>query len=255
MEQLEATIKCGHCGNIGNCKVKASHTFEILVEATGEYDQRMWLLFQCPSCSRPILGECIMKDKDKFEELPEIFKFDMHFAEGRTGRFGELAEPILFENFSDDYHVLYPTSKTIENQWVLPYNVSSAYSSALRVQKSDAQAFAIMTGKVLEAICKHEEVRGKALVDKISSLADSGRIPQSLADMFTQLRLLRNLAAHSDENNYRISEVDVPIIREFLDAILEYLYIAPKKITQLQDRINGKCDDDFELPSFGDLEI
>ncbi len=132
--------------------------------------------------------------------------------------------------------------KTIKNQWMLPHKVSQAYRAALRVQKVDAGAFAIMVGRTLEEICYHEKAKGKVLADKIKSLADTGRIPQVLADMVAQLRLLRNLAAHATEEDYMVKEEDVPIIREFIDAILEYLYIAPMKITHLRDRINGKYE-------------
>ena len=253
MEQLEATIKCGHCGNVGNCKVQASYTFEILVEATGEYDQRMWFLFQCPACSRPILSECVIVEREKFGELPEVFKGDFHFAAGYAGRVGDPAGPMLFEEFSSGNKILYPQDKTIEHQWVLPYRVSLAYNAALRVQKADPGAFAIMVGRTLEEICRHEKAKGKVLADKIKSLADSGRMPQVLAEMIEQLRLLRNLAAHANEDDYVVEEEDVPIIREFIDAILEYLYIAPTKITHLQDRISGKYDKFFEPPDLGEL--
>ena len=78
------------------------------------------------------------------------------------------------------------------------------------------------------------------MVDKIKSLANSGRIPQVLADIFTQLRLLRNLAAHADKSDYTVTESDVPIIREFIDAILEYLYIVRWKIDYLEKQIKGE---------------
>lgn len=253
MEQLEATIKCGHCGNVGNCKVQASYTYDILVEAADEYDQRMWLLFQCPACSRPILGECVIVEKEKFGELPEVFKCDIHFFDGSAGRAGDPAGPMLFEEFSDNNKILYPQDKTIEHNWMLPHRVSLAYSAALRVKKADPGAFAIMVGRALEEICHHEKAKGKVLADKIKSLADSGRLPQVLADMIAQLRLLRNLAAHANEDDYMVKEEDVPIIREFIDAILEYLYIAPTKITHLQDRISGKYDKFLEPPDLDEL--
>jgi hypothetical protein len=237
MKQLEATIKCGHCGNVGICKVKASYTYDILVEATDEYEQRMWFLFQCSSCSRPILAESVILEKEKLGELPDIFKINIQLANGNAG---DQAGPILFEYWSDNNKILYPQDKIIEDQWMLPYRVAQAYSAALRVQKADAGAFAIMVGRTLEEICHNEKAKGKVLADKIKSLADSGRIPQVLADMFMQLRLLRNVAAHVSEDGYEVKEEDVPIIRQFMDAILEYLYIAPMKITRLQDRVSGK---------------
>ncbi len=146
----------------------------------------------------------------------------------------------LYSQFSNTDKILYPQDDAIENQLALPYRVYQAYSAALKVQRADAGAFAIMVGRTLEEICNHEKAPGKVLADKIESLAASKRIPQVLADMATQLRLLRNLAAHPNENDYEIKEEDVPIIREFMDAFLEYLYIAPEKIKSLQDKIRGR---------------
>jgi hypothetical protein len=91
-----------------------------------------------------------------------------------------------------------------------------------------------MVGRTLEEICNHEKAPGKVLAEKIESLAASGRLPQVLADMVTNLRLLRNLAAHANENDYEIKEEDVPIIRDFIDTVLEYLYIAPEKIKKAE---------------------
>ena len=43
---------------------------------------------------------------------------------------------------------------------------------------------------------------------------------------------LRNLGAHDAEDE--ITEADVPIILDFLEAILEYLYVAPARVAAVQ---------------------
>jgi hypothetical protein len=130
MEQLEATIKCGHCGNIGNCKVKASYTYDILVEAEGEYEQRMWFLFQCSACSRPILAESVLTNLEEFGKPPRVFEALCFY----NGNAGSPVAAMLFDEFSDDNKILFPQDKVIENRWTLPYRVYQAYSAALRVQ-------------------------------------------------------------------------------------------------------------------------
>lgn len=246
MEQLEAPIHCRHCGNIGICQVRASYTYEIDVNGvpddTGyvnnsQDEQRMWFLFQCTACSRPILAECVIPEQEKFGEVPEVFKYGIQYSEIKPD-----FPVILFDEHSPNERILYPQKETGKDDWIdwLPSGVERAYRSALKVQTVDAEAFAIMVGRTLEEICDSEKATGNRLVDKIKSLANSGRIPQVLADMFTQLRLLRNLAAHADTSGYTVTERDVPIIREFLDAILEYLYIAKRKIDDLERRIKGE---------------
>lgn len=53
--------------------------------------------------------------------------------------------------------------------------------------------------------------------------------------MADQLKQLRNLGAHADDDE--ITEEDVPIIIGFLEIILEYLYVAPAKIAAVQARL------------------
>ena len=58
--------------------------------------------------------------------------------------------------------------------------------------------------------------------------------------MAHQIRLICNIGAHDAEDD--VTEEDVPIILDFLEAILEYLYIAHAKIEALQARL-AKADE------------
>ncbi len=74
------------------------------------------------------------------------------------------------------------------------------------------------------------------LADKLKSLADTGRIPQTLVDVALHLRQLGNLGAHFDEDE--VTEKDVLIILDFVELLLEYLYVAPAKIEAVKKRLN-----------------
>src|ERR1700730_4199390 len=156
MERLEAPIHCRHCGNVGICRVKASYTFEINVSRVpddydyppdDEYEQRMWFLFQCTACSRPILAECVIPDRKNFGETPEVFRHDIQHTEAKQD-----FPVILFDEFSPNERILYPQKENTEDDWtwVLPGRVRRAYQSALKVQSVNAEAFAIMIGRTLE---------------------------------------------------------------------------------------------------------
>jgi hypothetical protein len=56
-----------------------------------------------------------------------------------------------------------------------------------------------------------------------------------LAEMAQQLKELRNLGAHDAEDE--VTNEDVPTIISFLEAILEYLYVAPAKIAVVRARL------------------
>jgi Domain of unknown function (DUF4145) len=243
MEKLEMMTRCGHCGNIGNCKIRASYNYDISCEAPDNYEQRIWLLLQCSACSRPLLFEITNFEEKRIEDLSKFPFMEIMFSNGMSQ---DPVSPDLFENYSMDNHILYPLEKSLS--YSLPDEVRSAYSSALKVKYVEPNAFAVMIGRTLEVMCHHENANGKVLADKIKSLADSERIPQTLADMARQLRILRNSAVHADKDKLDIKEEDVQIIHEFAEAILEYLYIAPGKVADLQDRIDGKPNllDDFK---------
>ena len=70
-------------------------------------------------------------------------------------------------------------------------------------------------------------------------MASTGRIPKTLTEMANQLKQLRNLGAHDAEDE--VTEEDVPIILDFLEVILEYLYVAPAKIAAVQARLNREA--------------
>jgi hypothetical protein len=103
------------------------------------------------------------------------------------------------------------------------------------VRYVEPNAFAVMVGRTLETACNHENAQGRDLTTKLNHLASTGRIPKTLADMAHQLRQIRNLGAHDAEDE--VTEADVPIIQDFLEAILEFLYVAPAKIAAVQARL------------------
>jgi hypothetical protein len=72
-------------------------------------------------------------------------------------------------------------------------------------------------------------------MQKLNDLAVSGRMPQTLAQMGQQLRVIRNMGAHDAEDE--VTADDIPIILDLIEAILEYLYVAPAKIAAAQNRL------------------
>ncbi len=223
-------MKCGHCGNIANCKSKALYTHIAFNDDTYQNEDWTWHLLQCPACSGPILIISVADHHDQSKIIDDPTVSSLEFING--------LKYSGMNAYSTKMKVLYPLDETIETS-PLPYKVGQAYQAALKVQKVEPNAFAVLVGRTIEVICYQEKASGKVLADKIKNLADTGRIPQVLADMAKQLKQLRNLGAHADSED-EITKEDVPTIREFIDAILEYLYIAPNKIKKLEERLHWK---------------
>jgi Domain of unknown function (DUF4145) len=202
-EDERVVMQCGHCGkrsafNVrGECtRTSDPHIIDLV------YNLTVWHTLQCLTCLQPTLRQTNYIVDDALMSAP-------------------------------DTKVLYPTTGTRLNN--LPDTIKRRYMSALKVRDIDPNAYAVLVGRTLEAVCKHEKALGKTLAEKLSNLVDADRIPRPLAEMAQQLRQIRNLGAHDTEDE--VTENDVPIILDFIEAILEYLYIAPAKITAVQERL------------------
>lgn len=201
---------CGHCG------------YKTVFELCGEYIDE---------------DEEYKEDENSFERSPypdEWYKFTWQLFKCLN-----CSKPTLRETYNDfnrdepTYNIIYPVVK--EGLANLPEQIASRYQAALKVQRIEPSAFAVLIGRTLEAVCNYEKATGKDLNDKVNNLVSLDRIPRTLAEMAHQLRQIRNLGAHDDEDD--VTEEDVPIIRDFVEAILEYLYVAPAKIEAIRTRL------------------
>jgi Domain of unknown function (DUF4145) len=194
-------LLCGHCGNKTTFEERGNYyTQEPVINDEREivWGTISWHLIECKTCSKPTLIEVTL-DKPPLEVQ-------------RT---------------------LYPSIQTKLTN--LPQKVERAYTAALRVRNIEPNACAVLVGRTLEAACNHEEAQGRTLAQKLNYLAQNGRIPNTLAEMARQLKELRNLGAHDAEDE--VTEEDVPVILDFLEAILEYLYVAPARINAVRARL------------------
>lgn len=199
---------CGHCGNKTSFIDHGGYEHKKPVidyeNDKWAWNKTSWYVFECATCSKPTLLE-----------------YD----------FGLDADEIPLPDLNET--VLYPPADTPLTN--LPHKIERAYIAALRVRNIEPNACAVLVGRTLEAACNHEQAQGRALAQKLNYLAENGRIPTTLAAMARQLKELRNLGAHDAEDE--VTEQDVPIILDFLEAILEYLYVAPAKIEAVRTRL------------------
>jgi len=200
-------LTCPHCGNRTILVVEAEYHQEFpdwdaeLDSNRANYTQ--WSILQCETCYEISV--------DQTSHLRIDGKPHSNFKQG----------------------FLYPIDRPeLPN---LPVKVEKAYRAALKVQKIEPNACAVLVGRTLEAACNHENAPGRVLADKLTYLANAGRIPKTLAEMAHHLKELRNLGAHDAEDT--VTKEDVPIILDFLEAILEYLYVAPAKVAAVQTRL------------------
>lgn len=199
MPENQIIDRCGWCQVQTALNEVARHQKDFEQEDYGLVESRSWVLYECVSCGRPTLRE-------------------------------EWWHEYLEEGSTD---TLLPTGERDDS--ALHPEVARAWKAALAVRYVEPNAFAVLTGRTLEVIARVEGAQGKTLVQKLTDLARSGRVPGPLADMAQTLRQIRNLGAH--DTGDEVKATDVAAIFEFADAIIEYLYRAPAKIKAVEARL------------------
>lgn len=140
------------------------------------------------------------------------------------------------EYMDDEYievETLYPAALKLSG---LPSQVQQAYEIALKVRIIDANAYAVLLGRILEMICEDRKAMGKDLYNKLNDLATRGEIPIKLVGVADSLRQLRNFGAHASLG--KLTHEEIPILDDLCRAILEYVYNAPYLVEKAAQRLN-----------------
>jgi hypothetical protein len=199
-------LKCEHCNNRAPMEIASQYS-----QVTSEYDSytrtnwdqgKIYELLLCPACNSITL---------------------------RSYFWHEQMEP-------DDvsFSVLYPASD--KKPLGLPAQIEKAYEAALKVRNIDANAYAVLVGRVLEMICEDRKADGKDLYRKLQDLANKNEIPTKLVGIADSLRNMRNVGAHAVLGE--LTSDEVPILDDLCKAILEYVYSAPYLANQATNRLD-----------------
>jgi hypothetical protein len=129
--------------------------------------------------------------------------------------------------------ILYPTTKNSLTN--IPSVIQKEYEATLKVRNISSNACAVLARRTLEAIFAHEKAEGRTLADKVNNLIKSDRIPPLVADLANMGRQIGNLGAHFDKEE--VTEADVAAMLDFLETILEYLYVLPAKVDTVRARL------------------
>jgi Domain of unknown function (DUF4145) len=202
---------CGHCGNYAPMDIVANYYRSTNpVSDYPEYDDSQpekgydYTLLLCLACKEVTLWKSFVDTDDMLESLFSV-------------------------------ETLYPPIglKTSE----FPYGVQKAYEAALKARTIDANAYAILLGRLLEIICEDREATGGNLIDKLKFLANKGEIPDKLVDVAHNLRKLRNVGTH--EISPGLTNKEIPILDDLIRAILEYIYIAPQLAQRAENSLKN----------------
>ena len=139
---------------------------------------------------------------------------------------GELQRDLLDIDLPE-FQRLYPSAPRMLD-CELREIVSQSYGEACEAELMHLpMASAVMIGRALEATCKDFDAQAKSIADGLRRMKDRGALSQELFEWASELRVLRNEAAHASQKN--VSESDATEALDFLQTILELIYdIRPK---------------------------
>lgn len=129
--------------------------------------------------------------------------------------------------------LIYPDPGVLHES--IPKLIADCYTEAVKIKHLAPNAFAVQIRRALEAICEDRGAKERTLHDRLQHLAQQGEIPPILAEMTKVLRLLGNIGAHATDQSIQPGYVGA--IDDFFRAIVEYVYVAPSKLTEFRDRL------------------
>ena len=119
----------------------------------------------------------------------------------------------------------------------VPDLIKEIYQEASIIKNLAPNAFAVQIRRALEALCDDRGVKKGSLYDRLNELAKNNEIPPVLSEMSDVIRLIGNIGAHASSQNVKPGHVRS--IDEFFKAIIEYVYVAPQKISQLKHQLQS----------------
>lgn len=207
----QKVIKCYHCGN------------ETLMNKVGEYKwgsryeddfsfSYNYKMFACPICNEVTLLETYGDES-------------MVRADYR----GQA------EWFTED-KILFPVN-SLDND-AMPVKIKEAFESALKVRNIDNNICLMALRRTIELIMVDRGATKWGLKEKIEEIAKNGILPESLKEASSFTKKLGDSVAHDKE--VEVDTTDVNSMIEFVEYIIEYLYILPYKIERYKRKIESQ---------------
>lgn len=200
------------------------------------------LVVECPYCkanvSSSILGQHISQDQND----PSPFRTSLLACPkcGNTLVTGQYEE--LWPEHQGSWESptrLWPSPKRVLD-WAIPEDVRLSLEEADRCIKGNAYiASAVMSGRALEAVCRHFKTKSRNLGAGLKELLEREIIDKRLFQWSQELQKHRNLAAHA--SGEKIEPLDAEALLEFAVAICDYIFVFTKKFERFMERKqNGK---------------
>jgi hypothetical protein len=212
----EKVIKCFHCGNETLMHRKGESHWGSQDVKSDEYDDfsfnYQYDMYACPVCHKVTLVETYGDEGMRYPSR----NGDLITEEVRT--------------------ILYPIN-SIESK-AIPPKIKNAFEGALKTKSIDINVCLMALRRTLELVLIEKGAKSWGLKEKIEEIAGKGILPDALKEASALTKILGDSAAHDKEID--IDQNDVNSMAEFVEYIIEYLYIVPDKISSYKEKLDQK---------------
>lgn len=203
-------LTCFHCGNKTMMPQKGEFKWGSVDEGDDFAFVNIYRMYACPICHQVSLMH-VYNDESMIE----------------INRYGD-------EEYYTEDTVLYPTVSIISD--LIPEKIKESFEGALKTKNINNNACLIMLRRTLECIMIDQGAIKRGLKDKIEEIAKKGLLPDTLKEASSLTKILGDSAAHGEELD--IDQHDVSTMAEFVEYIIEYLYIMPNKMRRYKEKLS-----------------
>jgi hypothetical protein len=137
----------------------------------------------------------------------------------------------------DKYEYVYPEGPIADES--IPRKILEVYQEVYHLKHKAPNAFANQIRRILEFICQQQKAQGETLYKQLADLSTKGKFPGNFKEFSDIIRIVGNIGSHAHKRELDIWDVD--LLNDFFLIIVEYLYVAPKKIKDLKKRLKIKA--------------
>jgi hypothetical protein len=200
-------IDCTHCQARVNAEVLKAASYGVGDDLFEMFNESYRLsLLRCPECQHLLVGKQFMvKPGDEFTD-PEWDKASRVWP-----------DPI------SDLAVCIPEKIRVCLLEARKCLHATAYTACVA-----------MSGRAIEAMCKHFSTKKESLFEGLKELYDRKIIDERLYQWGDELRKHRNLAAHASDAKF--TQMDAKDLYDFSTAICDYVFVLTEKFEGFRKR-------------------
>lgn len=209
----QKVLKCYHCGNETLMNKTGESRWSSRDEQNDDFDfSFLYEMFTCPVCHKVTLLET--------------------YGDESMQRYDYRGEVEWYK----EEKILFPINSLDSN--AIPKPIKAAFEATIKSRNIDTNVCLMSLRRTLELILVDKGATKWGLKDKIEEIASKGILPETLKEASSLAKKLGDSAAHGKEIDIEADSHDVNSLIEFVEYIIEYLYVLPYKMDRFKKRMN-----------------